>query len=787
MSVRVDMERRRTPLSPPRSPETDPDLDLLLDQDLDDVEFDHLVASRTPPKGSTRMRLLQKPQKAAALQMLSKARRSGAKVFLTFCSAWVLFGLLWIRWPLYYREVFPSLETRLGDKLEVEPFVVSIALVFPFLLAGAVFYWKQDAVGSLVKSGKQLTVVRWVKSHPSVGKNFGFDAVDVVVVGGFLLLQLNLVVGKLLIDKESGKLAKAGYLNRTARAFGMNGLYAMVLSVVLVARRSFLHKFFGLSGERAARYHVLTGQFGFIMLALHGVLYILVWYMQGKVEKMLFPCLAESCTPKERYGTTRNFFGAVAMIPLLLVAVSSMEWVRRRFFQRFIVLHCLSAVSMVFTALHYYAASFWLVPAIVLYGIYRTVSAFGRGKSSVVSATAMSNKIFQLELRRSTSGASDFLPGQYVYIKVDAIGNQWHPFTISSSPLRTRHSFVLDAKVQGPFTSQVLTLMKMHQLNTVHVDGYYGSEFKLAPHMIFVAGGSGMTPFLSVLDHLKALAEAGDRDDVSADDLELPRTLWVIWTCRDMEFLEAHAELLDAVNRCSRWKCKMWLHLTHAGCGGSGYDNEDDDTQTEPDDLSEEASPRAQKFYPSSLERHTFSGHSYMLGLPLFVGTALGCVLLMLWVIRLEEFTAKSFIRRTLLLGAGVFGTVFGGCAVLYSLRRWNARKNGDGRDGAMGVAIGEMEVESLDVSSPAPPATPRSMPTPAQSVLSRNFLIEKERPDLGSRLRDVHGEIRENYGMKAEVALLVSGPADLQSDALLQARELQAPAFEVHQKSFLL
>ncbi|KAG2788152.1 hypothetical protein PC129_g10390 [Phytophthora cactorum] len=782
MSVRVDMERRRAPLSPPRSPETDPDLDLLLDQDLDDAEFNRLLASRTSPKGSKRMRLLQKPQKAAALQMIAKARRSGAKVFLKVCIAWVLFGLLWIRWPIYDREVFPSVEARLGDKLDVEPFVVSFALVFPFLVAGAIFYWKQDSVGSLVKWGQQLKLVQWMKSHPSVGKRFGFDAVDVVLVSGFLLLQLNLVVGKLLIDKENGKLAKSGILVRTARAFGMNGLYAVVLSVILVARQSFLHKFFGLSGERAARYHVLTGRFGFIMLMLHGVLYILVWYMQGKVEKMLFPCLAESCTPKQRYGSTRNFFGAVAMLPLLIVAVSSMEWVRRRLFRRFITLHCLSAGFVVFTALHYYAASFWLVPAIVLYGIYRTVSVFGRGKASVMSATAMSNKVFQLELRRSTTTGSDFLPGQYVYIKVDAIGKEWHPFTISSSPLRNRHSFVLDAKVQGPFTSQVLTLMRTHQLKTVHVDGYYGAEIKLAPHMVFVAGGSGMTPFLSVLDHLKALADMNDRDEMSTDDSELPRTLWIIWTCRDLEFLEAHAELLDAVNRCSQWKCKVWLHLTHSGTS-SGYD-EDDDTQTEPDDLSEESSSRSQRFYPPSLERHAFSGHNYMQGLPLFVGTALGCVLMMLWVFRLEEFTAKSFVRRSLLPCAGALGAVLGASAVLYLLRRWNARKNGDG---AMGVAMGEMEVEGLDVSSPAPPATPRSMPTPAQSVLSRNFLIEKERPDLGSRLRDVHSEIRESYGMKADVALLVSGPANLQSDTLLHARELQSPAFQVNQKSFLL
>ncbi|GMF51510.1 unnamed protein product [Phytophthora fragariaefolia] len=779
------MERRR-PESPPRSPPVDADLDLQLVGDaLDDAAFGRLLPSRAPPKRGGMKRLLHKAQQKKALQLLTTARRNGATLWLKVCSIWVLLALLWVRWPITFRTLVPALEKALSDKLEVEPAVVSFAIVLPVLSAGTVFYWKRDSLGSVGEWGRQLSMVKWVQAHPSIGRAAGFDAVDVVLVAGFLLLQMNLVVGKLLIDRESGKLAKAGVLPRTARALGMNGLYAMLLSVILVARQSFLHKFFGLSGERAARYHVLTGQFGVVMLMLHGVLYLCVWYTQGKVQQMLFPCLDESCTPKQRYGSTRNFFGAVAILPLLVVAVSSMEWVRRKFFRRFVVLHCLSALFVVFTVLHYYAAAFWLVPAMVLYGIYRTVSAFSRGKASVVSATAMSNKIFQLELRRSTNVGSEFLPGQYVYIKVDAIGNEWHPFTISSSPLRNRYSFVLDAKVQGPFTSRLLTLMKSQKLNSVHVDGYYGSEINLAPHMVFVAGGSGMTPFLSILGHVKALADASGRDDISAEDPELPRTIWIIWTCRDLEFLEAHAELLDAVNRYSHWKCKVWLHWTHPRGEDSEYDDDDngDDTQTEPDDLSEEASPRVQRFYPSSLERHAFLGHSYMFGLPLFVSSAVGCVLLMVWVLRMDQFTARSFMRRVLLVSAGALGVILGAGIALYWLKRKYTRND----DGSLGVGMGEMEVAGLDISSPAPPATPRSLPTPARSLLNRSFLIEKERPDLGARLRDVHSEIRENYGMGADVALLVSGPADLQTHALLQARELQAPVFQVHQKSFLL
>lgn len=288
-------------------------------------------------------RLLHKPQQKKALQLLSTARRDGAKLCLKICSVWILSALLWVRWPIYYRTLFPALETKFGDKFEVEPAVVTFAIVLPFLLAGTVFYWKQSTVGSMVRWGRQLRLVKWVQTHPSIGKSVGFDAVDVVLVGGFCCCNLTSWWANCLSTRKAANWPKRAFAPDSAR---VRHERAVCHDFIRHPRGApvVLHKFFGLSGERAARYHVLTGQFGFIMLMLHGVLYLYVWYMQGKVEQMLFPCLDESCTPKQRYGSTRNFFGAVAIWPLIIVAVSSMEWVRRRFFRRFVMLHCLSAI-----------------------------------------------------------------------------------------------------------------------------------------------------------------------------------------------------------------------------------------------------------------------------------------------------------------------------------------------------------------------------------------------------------------------------------------------------------
>lgn len=233
-------------------------------------------------------------------------------------------------------------------------------------------------------------------------------------------------------------------------------------------------------------YHVWTGNFGVISLLLHGVLYAVYWFQDGKLQAMLIPCSGD-CTPKRTYQTVRNFSGLLALIFLLVVALGSMEWMRRRHFRKFSLLHWVNVLFVAFTCIHYYPAAFWLVPGILAYIMYRVISLFGQQKATVISLASLSDKIVQLELRRdaanansSSTGSGDFQAGQYVYIKVDEIGrNEWHPFSISSSPLKNRHSFHLDAKVQGPFTRQLLEMIKAHRLTTVKVDGYYGTAVQV--------------------------------------------------------------------------------------------------------------------------------------------------------------------------------------------------------------------------------------------------------------------------------------------------------------------
>lgn len=723
---------------------------------------------------------------------------------------WLALALLWVRWPVYYRTLFTWLEgTLTGGKQEVEPAVVTAAIALPFLASGLVFYLRKEHSSSSPRPVPTSTRRRfrskgsapWPLRRLYALRRALFptvDPVDLLAVTCFLAVQLNLVVGKLLIDRENGKLAKSGVADRLARALGMNALYAMLLSVLLLARRSFAHELLGLSAERATRYHVWSGQFGGLMLVLHGVGYVLVWLRDGKLAKMLVPCLdPETCSTKQQYGTTRNFFGLLALLTWSLLALGSLAYVRRAHFRLFTALHYLALPLIVLSGLHYYPLVFWIAPAVILYVIYRVASLQSRGQASVLSVTSLSDKVLRLELELGGQNARAYGPGQYVYVQVPAIAKrEWHPFSISAAPHRkadddSRCALWLDIRVQRGFTKRLLQLARRNELSSVRVDGYYGSRIAVSPHMVFVAGGSGMAPFLSVLEHIQRAAE--HRDSAPAP---LPQSVWIIWTSRGAELLDTHCELLDAIRRSPRWKGRVWLHVTTLD-GKRGF--EDDDDMTEPDDIDSDAlTPRVERFRPAMSANRTgttaFSGrYGELVGLHLFVGALVGCALCMATV---YANASVWYVKRPLLMAAAVVGAAMGAAAgALYlqtrsSSGKGRAYRSVNGSDGASDLPIAATELE-LDVSHPMAPSTPRSYrdasPAASTSALARLFKVEHGRPELKALLASVHSEIQENYGMSARASVWVSGPPDMQREAVSAARTFRAPSFQVHEKAFEL
>jgi len=119
--------------------------------------------------------------------------------------------------------------------------------------------------------------------------------------------------------------------------------------------------------------------------------------------------------------------------------------------------------------------------------------------------------------------------GQFAYIRIlsKACGYEEHPFTISSAPGDEGVQFII--KNLGDYTGK---LKKVTQGTSVLVDGPYGiftPELSDKPKL-FIAGGIGITPFLSILKKWDAKGFSGP--------------VILIWSCRLFEEM-IHREFFD--------------------------------------------------------------------------------------------------------------------------------------------------------------------------------------------------------------------------------------------------
>ena len=98
----------------------------------------------------------------------------------------------------------------------------------------------------------------------------------------------------------------------------------------------------------------------------------------------------------------------------------------------------------------------------------------------------------------------EFFPGQFQFLTF-SLGNrsEEHPFTISSSP--TQHGFITSSiKESGDFTKSI---KEIRVNDRVAIQGPFGRfSYVLHPEehdLVFIAGGIGITPFMSMLRQLR--------------------------------------------------------------------------------------------------------------------------------------------------------------------------------------------------------------------------------------------------------------------------------------------
>jgi predicted ferric reductase len=105
-----------------------------------------------------------------------------------------------------------------------------------------------------------------------------------------------------------------------------------------------------------------------------------------------------------------------------------------------------------------------------------------------------------------------FSPGQFAYLSVDCtqgcgVSHEFHPYTLDSDPLDRKVSVAV--KALGDDSAR---LLHVRPGNKATLEGPYGNLFKkVGPTeaQLWIAGGIGITPFISLLRHWRKTPDAG--------------------------------------------------------------------------------------------------------------------------------------------------------------------------------------------------------------------------------------------------------------------------------------
>lgn len=101
------------------------------------------------------------------------------------------------------------------------------------------------------------------------------------------------------------------------------------------------------------------------------------------------------------------------------------------------------------------------------------------------------------------AGSLSFKPGQFVFARL-VTGNgksgEWHPFSISSAP--TDGTLQLSIKGLGDYTNKLINLEPGMQMDLEGAYGRFSYTNYASRDQIWVAGGIGITPFLSMMKDL---------------------------------------------------------------------------------------------------------------------------------------------------------------------------------------------------------------------------------------------------------------------------------------------
>ena len=327
--------------------------------------------------------------------------------------------------------------------------------------------------------------------------HFRLPSIGVVIAIGSIVVGWWAFAGATGIDDDTRQTFDA----RPALFAGAISVMAMMWSHILSTRSSLLEILFG-GLDRMYRWHRWSGALAVATAFLHTQIVDDIKGIPGASRSLA--------------KAAEELAGIAETVLYILVAASIIRWVPYRWWRH---THKLMYPVYIISCAHFYTASkpfgngdgwgrFYSAAMIVgiLAGAHRLIwmDMIKRGRPYEVSSIRRGSRFVDIGLT-PTGSAIRHVPGQFAFLKFSSKGlSEPHPFTIASGSSSSELRFAM--RTDGDWTGRVNRQVSLG--DTVMVEGAYGRSHPLPRRhdrqVLWIAGGVGITPFLSALDELNA-------------------------------------------------------------------------------------------------------------------------------------------------------------------------------------------------------------------------------------------------------------------------------------------
>ncbi|XP_062149736.1 ferric reduction oxidase 4-like isoform X3 [Alnus glutinosa] len=426
---------------------------------------------------------------------------------MTFLAVFVGWLMVWVFLPtkIYMQVWTPVLNSKLNSVYFGVQGTNLLLFTFPMMFIaalGCVYLHVQSKSENIIinKSKRSHRLGFWRRPVLVMAPLGIVTAVELAFAAMFVALliwslsnYLYFSFGHLNMHEEGEKVWEAKFRSVSLR-LGYVGNICWAFLFFPVARGSSILPLVGLTSESSIKYHIWLGHLSMILFAAHAIGFIIYWAITHQVIQMLE--WSQDWVP--------NVAGEIAILFALAMWVTSIPRVRRKMFELFFYTHHLYTLYIFFYVLHVGVAYFcMIIPGIFLF----LVDRFLRFLQSRESARLLSARLLPcdtIELNFSKNPGLNYNPTSIMFINVPSISKlQWHPFTVTSNCNMETDKLSIVIKCRGNWSQMLFQQLSSSVEHVkVSVEGPYGpASSHLLRHesLVMVSGGSGITPFISLI------------------------------------------------------------------------------------------------------------------------------------------------------------------------------------------------------------------------------------------------------------------------------------------------